>query len=232
MTHLITNNKNLSHENQCKILFLEDSANDVELMRHELKKSGLNFISKQVASKKEFLDALHKFKPDIILADYSLPMFNGMHAFKLFQEQNLVIPFILVTGYLSEQLSRECINEGVDDFVLKSNYKRLALHIERNMQRKETERELHLIQTELQNKEEELRLLKEKNGIKTKEILSKREFEILCFIALGRTSKEIADELFLSPATVATYRSRVLEKLDLKSNVELARYAIENNLLK
>lgn len=63
------------------------------------------------------------------------------------------------------------------------------------------------------------------------EKLSEREFQVLCFIAEGKTQVEIAEYLSLSPTTVNTYRSRVLEKLDLKSNAELIKYAFNNNLI-
>jgi len=63
------------------------------------------------------------------------------------------------------------------------------------------------------------------------EKLSDRELQIMNMIASGKKVKEIADELSLSPATIATYRARVLEKMNLKSNVELANYALRHNLV-
>ena len=63
------------------------------------------------------------------------------------------------------------------------------------------------------------------------ERLSDREFQILGMIASGKKVKEIATELSISPATVATYRARVLEKMQLKSSVEITSYALRNNLI-
>ena len=60
--------------------------------------------------------------------------------------------------------------------------------------------------------------------------LSDREYQVLCMIASGRSIKDIAEDLSLSIKTINTYRSRILEKLSLKSNVELTRYVIENRL--
>ncbi|MES2395593.1 MAG: response regulator transcription factor [Bacteroidota bacterium] len=216
----------------CRILFLEDEEQDVELMQQELDLVGFKNVSKRVSSKKEFLQVLIDFKPDIILADYLLPSFNGMHAFQLFKKQNIYIPFILVTGALSDELSLECVSEGVDDFILKENYKRLPLLIKRNLEIKKVENEKRELLKELEKKNDELSFLYEKTKkAKVHELLSNREFEILCLIAFGKSTKEIADQLFLSPATIATYRARLLEKLDLKSNVDLTRYAIENKLI-
>jgi DNA-binding NarL/FixJ family response regulator len=215
-----------------RILILEDKAADIELLKRELNKSDFNYISKEVSSKTDFLESLITFSPDIILADYFLPMFNGMHAFKLFKEQNISIPFILVTGTLSEQLAMECLQEGVDDFILKSGYNLIPLVICRNLQIKEAQRNSERIALELEKRNDELRILRENiTKVKTYELLSRREFDVLCLIATGNSIKEIAQQLFLSPATVATYRARLLEKLDLKSNVDLTRYAISNKLV-
>jgi DNA-binding NarL/FixJ family response regulator len=63
------------------------------------------------------------------------------------------------------------------------------------------------------------------------ELLSNREFQVLRLIASGKEAQEIADELFISVKTVRTYRDRVLEKLNLKNEVELAHYAIQYRLL-
>jgi two-component system invasion response regulator UvrY len=63
------------------------------------------------------------------------------------------------------------------------------------------------------------------------ERLSDREFQVLCLIASGKTTSEIAAELFLSVKTIGTFRARILEKMGMKSNAELARYAIKNGLI-
>jgi len=215
-----------------KVLFLEDEAQDVHLMKHELDLAGFKYLSRQVSTKKDFLEALSGFKPDIVLADYSMPSFNGMHAFRLFKEQNNFIPFILVTGSLSEELTMECLSEGVDDFILKSSFKRLPQVVTRNLEIKKAEIERKKLYQELEKSKEELKALNENAGkAKAYEMLSNREHEILCLIASGSSIKEIANKLILSPATVATYRARILEKLDLKSNVDLTRYAMRNKLI-
>jgi DNA-binding NarL/FixJ family response regulator len=215
-----------------KILFLEDNNDDCTLIKYELRTASFSYSSFQVSTKKDFLDALETFKPDVILADYSLPAFNGMHAFKLFREQNICIPFILVTGFLTEEVAMECISEGVDDVVLKSNFKRLTQIIARSLELKKLEQDKQRISEELDRSNHELeRLRTEAEKARAHELLSNREFEILCLIAHGSSIKEIASQLNLSPATVATYRARLLEKLNLKSNVDLTLFAVHNKLI-
>jgi len=140
-------------------LFLDDSEDDVELMKSELSNSQVEFISKHVINKHEFVLALNEFHPDIILADYSLPTFNGMNAFLMVKQSHPDIPFILVTGALSEQLALDFLQEGVDDFLLKSSYKRLPLAIERAIQNKEMEKQKLAIESELKKSHKELQLL-------------------------------------------------------------------------
>src|SRR5882672_8886594 len=125
----------------CRILFLEDNPDDVELMQHELNEAKFQFTSQRADTKVEFLRQVFEFKPDVILADYSLATFNGMQAFHMLRMEKLIIPFILVTGVLSEQLALECMKEGVDDFILKSSFRRLPASIMNAVRKKETEQE-------------------------------------------------------------------------------------------
>jgi DNA-binding NarL/FixJ family response regulator len=63
------------------------------------------------------------------------------------------------------------------------------------------------------------------------ETLSDREYQVMCMITSGRTVKDIAEELFLSEKTISTYRTRILEKMKMKSNIELTHYAIKHGLV-
>ncbi|MGE5258662.1 MAG: response regulator transcription factor, partial [Hyphomicrobiales bacterium] len=63
------------------------------------------------------------------------------------------------------------------------------------------------------------------------ENLSDREYQVLCSISSGKTVKEIAEELSLSEKTISTYRARILDKMNMKSNAELTHYGIKHNLI-
>ncbi|GHN02220.1 hypothetical protein WSM22_37090 [Cytophagales bacterium WSM2-2] len=152
-----------------RILFLEDNPDDAELMEHELHEAKVQFISKRIDKKKDFIDTVASFQPDVILADYSLSMFNGMQAFQLLKKENTYVPFILVTGVLSEKLALECLKEGVDDFILKSSFKRLPAAIVNAVKKRESEEEKRLIAAELKKSHEELRLLLNRHQISIEE---------------------------------------------------------------
>jgi len=119
-------------------------------MHYELRKAGLDYISREVSNKDDFLKEFSEFKPHIVLADHSLPSFTGMEAFGLIK-QHRPVAFILVTGTLSEQMALDCLNEGIDDFILKSSFKRLPSAIvnaidKRKMQLQRDEMTSDLIQ--------------------------------------------------------------------------------------
>jgi len=123
-----------------KILSLEDLEEDFFLITHALKKSGINFTAKRVDSKEDFSRALEEFGADVILCDHSLPQFNSNEALRIFQQRKLQIPFILVTGAVSEEFAVSSLKHGADDYVLKSNLARLPNVIENALKQKEAER--------------------------------------------------------------------------------------------
>lgn len=124
-----------------KILSLEDLEEDFFLITHALKKSGMDFIAKRVDSKEEFSNALDQFGADVILCDHSLPQFNSNEALRIFYQRKLQIPFILVTGAVSEEFAVSSLKHGADDYVLKSNLARLPNVIDNALKQKASERE-------------------------------------------------------------------------------------------
>ncbi|HEX8038734.1 MAG TPA: hybrid sensor histidine kinase/response regulator [Chryseosolibacter sp.] len=124
-----------------KILSLEDLEEDFFLITRALKKAGMDFDAKRVDTKEHFSNALDSFEPDVILCDHSLPQFNSNEALRIFHQRNLQIPFILVTGAVSEEFAVSSLKHGADDYVLKSNLARLPNVIENALKAKESERQ-------------------------------------------------------------------------------------------
>ncbi|HWA34589.1 MAG TPA: response regulator, partial [Cyclobacteriaceae bacterium] len=108
-----------------RILWVEDREDDVMIAERELRDSGLSFRTHRVLTREEFIAAINDFQPNIILSDHSLPQFDSSEAFAIYNEMKLAIPFILVTGTVSEEFAVNCIKLGVDNYVLKSNLSRL-----------------------------------------------------------------------------------------------------------
>ena len=116
-------------ERELRILILEDIEDDAVLVDYALKKEKFVFTRMRVDTREQFSDALDSFNPDIILSDHSLPQFNSLEALKICQNKKLDIPFILVTGAVSEEFAVNCLKRGADDYVLKTNLSRLPLAI-------------------------------------------------------------------------------------------------------
>ena len=94
-----------------RVLILEDNPSDAELMVDELRQAGFDPIWKRVDNETDFLARLDP-APDIILADYSLPECDAPRALRALQERGLEIPFIMVSGTVSEEVAVECINRA------------------------------------------------------------------------------------------------------------------------
>jgi PAS domain S-box-containing protein len=113
-------------EQRHRILIVEDAALDAELMERALLEAGLRFESKRVETAPELLEALHTFRPDVVLSDFNLPRLDGMTALRHVREQAPHLPFLLVTGSLNEETAVECMKAGAADYVLKDRMKRIG----------------------------------------------------------------------------------------------------------
>lgn len=135
---------------ELKILHLEDSRTDSELIHHQLKKSDWTIIYHLADNKEKYMDALKAFQPDVILSDHKFPQFDSLAALEIYKKMQLDIPFILVTGTVSEEFAVTVIKSGADDYILKSNILRLNIAIENTLQKRESERKIR--NTETQNR--------------------------------------------------------------------------------
>ena len=145
-----------------KVLILEDDANDKELVELELTTTlKLNLIFEWVMEEEQFIQALNEFKPDIVLSDYNLPQFNGFDALKLALKHDIDLPFIIVTGTLTEELAAESIKRGAWEYVVKERLNRLPKAFENALKLKNERLNLRKV-------EAELRLIKDLESIQLK----------------------------------------------------------------
>jgi signal transduction histidine kinase len=143
-------------EKELKILMLEDLQDDVGLIERTLNKQGIPFIGKRVDSREEFTAALSAFKPNVILSDHALPQFNSLEALTICQNHAMNIPFILVTGTVSEEFAVNCLKQGADDYVLKSNMVRLPSAILNALRQRHHEYKRKKAERTLRKQNEEL----------------------------------------------------------------------------
>jgi len=114
------------------VLFVEDSADDVELALRSLKADGITPQWRRVERESDLRQALGNGpKPNAILSDFSMPGFDGLHALRIARELTPEIPFIFVSGTIGEERAIEAIRAGATDYVLKNNLRRLGTAVKR-----------------------------------------------------------------------------------------------------
>jgi signal transduction histidine kinase len=114
---------------------------DLEIIEYMLEKAGMQFKTKRVDTKDEFVSALHSFQADVILSDHFLPTFNSLEALSITRQAGFQTPFILVTGAISEEFAVNTLKQGADDYILKSNLTRLPSAIVNALKQREAEAE-------------------------------------------------------------------------------------------
>jgi two-component system, cell cycle sensor histidine kinase and response regulator CckA len=144
-----------------RILILEDVDTDALLIEHELRGAKMPFKSTRVDNREAFAKAVIEFEPDIVLSDFNLPQFSGLEAFRLLKSLKPAVPFILVTGSLTEEVAVECMKEGVHDYILKTSLKRLPSAVSNALDKRAIEEEKTKAESALRKSEELYRLIAE-----------------------------------------------------------------------
>ncbi len=142
-----------------RILLVEDSPDDAELILRELADGGLSFDCMRVESADEMIAALSASDFDIVLSDYSLPDFSAPAALSLLQSSEMDIPFIMVSGFVGDEAAVAMMRAGAHDFILKNSLARLVPAVNRCLMESETHRQYKIAQTELQKSEARFRAL-------------------------------------------------------------------------
>jgi diguanylate cyclase (GGDEF)-like protein/PAS domain S-box-containing protein len=114
-----------------EVLFIEDSEDDIELAVRALGKDGLEVSFQRVDSADGLRRVLAMAQPDVILSDFAMPDFDGIHALKLARELAPQVPFIFLSGTIGEERAIEAIRHGATDYVLKNNMRRLGTAVKR-----------------------------------------------------------------------------------------------------
>lgn len=120
-----------TEQNPLHVLILEDVPTDAELIEREIRRAGVKFVARRVETREDFIRALEEDSPDLILADYRLPTFDGLQALAIARERAPHVPFIFVTGAMGEEFAIETMVQGATDYVLKDRLSKLIPAVER-----------------------------------------------------------------------------------------------------
>lgn len=175
----------------------------------------------------EAIEKVKHFKPDVVLLDIAMPILNGIEATKKIKALFPDIKTITVSMHSDKQYVKGALEAGADGYLLKNcTYRQLTDAIQSVYDGKK-----YLSQdiTELVISGYLTPSATDTNEYST---LSEREKDIFLLFAEGKSTKEISDKLFISVKTVNTHKQNILDKLGLKSNADIVKYALKNGLIR
>jgi signal transduction histidine kinase len=140
-----------------RVLFIEDSEDDVLLEMNELSSTGHEIIYKRVDTAEEFNKALQEQTWDCIISDYSMPHFTGLEALAELKNSGKDIPFILVSGVIGEETAVEAMKAGSYDYIMKSQLQRLLPAVEREMREAKVRKQKQIVVKALRESERNLK---------------------------------------------------------------------------
>ncbi|QSX79310.1 EAL domain-containing protein [Agrilutibacter solisilvae] len=144
-----------------RVLLVEDSRADADLVLHSLARMGIPIEHRRVADEPQLRSALDSFLPHVILSDFTMPGFSGHHALALASELAPRVPFVFVSNTIGEDVAIEALRLGADDYVLKDNLRRLPPAVERALRSAEERRSRERMEGALRESEERFRSIVE-----------------------------------------------------------------------
>src|SRR5580692_10347887 len=139
-----------------RVLYLEDDPRDAELVQETLAADGIECVMTRVETEAEFISTLEKGSTDLVLADYTLPSFDGLSALEIVQKNWPSVPLIFVSGTLGEEVAIEALKKGATDYVFKTRLSRLAPSVQRALREAGERSDLIKAEEALQNAQAEL----------------------------------------------------------------------------
>ena len=203
---------------------------------HEIVRYGIStFLSSsedieivgEASSGEECLRLFKEKKPDVCLLDIGMPDKNGIETAKTIRELDDDIRILILSMHIDKDILSSVLEADINGYLLKNTDKSDILNGIRAVMKGQqifSDPISDLIKQSFRKRSKKQKTLDDIE-------ITSREQEILQLVVDGYTSKEIADELFISPRTVDTHRSNLMQKLELKNIADLVRFAIENELV-
>jgi len=207
-----------------KIIIVDDH----ELIREGLKKvtakeSDIEVMG-EASNSVELFELLDKHEVDIVILDISLPGRSGLDVITDIKIQAPDTKILILTMHPEDRFAIQALRAGASGYITKNNASRSLVAALRKI----SEGRKYITSNLAEQLASELELNYEKP---LHESLSTRELEVMQLMAQGKAVRDIAEILSISANTVASYRSRILEKMKMKTNAEIIRYAVENKLM-
>jgi DNA-binding NarL/FixJ family response regulator len=206
-----------------RILIVDDHA-VVRLGLREILTDEPNVEVSEAADPREALKLIREQTWNLVVLDIDLPGRGGLELLKDVKRERHRLPVLILSVYPEEQFALRTLKAGASGFLSKDSAPEELVNAVRKILKGGKYFSERVVDRLLLNPHAN------EPTAYPHDTLSDREFQILCLFGSGKTVKEIAKDLSLSPPTVSTYRARILEKMEMRTTAELVRYAIQNRL--
>jgi len=207
-----------------EILLVDDHTMFREGLKQILSRETDMRVIDEVGNGNEALDKIREYHYSVIVLDISMPGQTGWNVLTEIKLEQPDIPVLILSMHPEDQYGIRMLKAGASGYVSKESAAENLISAIRKVAGGG-----RYVSPALAEK---LALtLGDQSNKLPHQLLSAREFEVMCMLATGKSLKEIADALCLSEKTITTYRARILEKMQLRNNVELSHYAMENKLI-
>ncbi len=206
-----------------RVLIVDDHRILREGLRRVLAESRDIVFAGEASTGEEAISMMKSARPDVVLLDLTMPRQGGLETLRELRRLHPTVHVLVLSMHSEEQFGPRVLAAGAAGYLTKESAPDLLLQAIQKVRAggKFVSPQLaEILATRLGGPADR----------SAHELLSAREFEVLCLLAAGKTVGEIGAELSLSVKTISTYRTRILEKLQLKNNAEIMRYAIEHDL--
>jgi DNA-binding NarL/FixJ family response regulator len=181
-------------------------------------------VADEATTGQEVLKKVVKNDYDVVLLDISMPGRNGLDILHELRSKKPKLPVLVLSIYPEDQYAVRVLKIGAAGYLTKESVPEELI----NAIRKVSQGRKYISATLAEKLAIDLEFDSEKS---VHEYLSDREYQVLCLLASGKRLKDIAEELDLSIKTISTYRTRILDKMKMKNNAEMIRYALQNKLV-
>lgn len=207
-----------------RILIADDHVLIREGLKKILKTAPEMVVIAEAGDAREVIQAIKSNELDVVVLDISLPGKSGLELLKDIKLDHPKLPILILSMHPEDRFAVRALKAGAAGYVTKESA---------------AEELIKAIRKVIQGRKHVSAALAEKLAFNLEadterpphEELSDREYQVLCLIAAGKTVRQISEELYLSMSTVNTYRARILQKMNMKTDAELIRYAIQNQLI-
>jgi two-component system invasion response regulator UvrY len=207
-----------------RILIADDHAIFREGLKHILSECADVNVAAEAKNGQEVLEKIWHDKYDMVLLDISMPGMSGLEVLKQLKIEKPKLPVLVLSMHPEEQYAVRVLRAGASGYLTKESAPdELITAI-----RKISQGRKYITSSLAERLASEMEIDSEKP---LHETLSDREYQVLRMIAAGKTITQIAENLSLSIKTVSTYRTRIMEKMNMKTTAELMHYAINHHLL-